>query len=160
PDNRRPVDHTALDALLDSPAPWHPTPAQWQSGRVKQHLIQASLRLRLKYPQLFESDYVPVRVCGQQSDHVVAYLRACAGQWVLAVVPRACALSLAPYAQGRATLGRAFWGDTILTLPQAGSQPWRNVLSGEQGILGTDRHLALSDLLHDWPVGLWTNTSP
>ncbi|KCB45008.1 malto-oligosyltrehalose synthase [Bordetella hinzii] len=150
PDNRRAVDHARLGNLLRGPAASPARPRDWTSGRIKQYLIQAALRLRAARPAAFESGYQPVCARGRRAAHVVAYLRGSGEQRVLAVAPRLCSLRLAGLARGEDAAG--FWEDTVLELPP-GSH-WTDVLAGGGCRIGADGRLPLARLLRQWPVAL------
>ncbi len=156
PDNRRPVDYDRLRCLLAGPPPLRPRAADWRSGRVKQYLIQAALRLRAARPALFgpESEYLPLFAEGARAGHVVAYLRGGADGWALAAAPRLCALRLAGYARDEAEAASGFWGDTALVLPAGCAGRWEDALGGGGLMPEGDGRLPLARLLRRWPVAL------
>jgi (1->4)-alpha-D-glucan 1-alpha-D-glucosylmutase len=155
PDNRRPVDHQQLDALMAAPPPYRPVPADWRNGRVKQHLIRTALGLRHDQPAVFGpgADYLPVAAHGHRARHVVAYLRCHADQRILVVAPVHCARSLAPYANGAAEEAARFWGNTALPAT-IGLGPWQDLLSGVRVDVTSEDGLPLGPLLRHWPVAL------
>ena len=110
PDNRRPVDYAARQALLaglDRRAPAELL-ANWADGGIKLHLTRALLRFRRDHPALFqEGDYRPVAARGPWAENVVAFTRTRGGETLLAVVPRF------PSRVGLPPVGDA-WGDTRL----------------------------------------------
>jgi (1->4)-alpha-D-glucan 1-alpha-D-glucosylmutase len=126
PDNRRPVDFSALARALDAPA----------SGTLtKQRLIAAGLRLRAEVPELFaRGDYLTLEVTGRRSGHAVAFARRHGGQVVMAVAAR---LTL--------DLDEAGWNDTAVRLPEGSETRWRDVLMGAEHRLNGAAPLA--DLL-------------
>ena len=104
PDNRRPVDFGARRAALS--ALQHP----------KIRIVQAALRLRRDYPDLFSSgDYHPMLACGPAAEHVVAFRRG--GEVVVAV------------ARFTVRLAETGWGDTALTMPAG---VWTDRLTGRR----------------------------
>jgi (1->4)-alpha-D-glucan 1-alpha-D-glucosylmutase len=169
PDNRRPVDFTALsrelsrmEAYLDERS----TPAKrgafvggllraWQDGRIKQLVTAAGLRLRRRLgPVFLEGEYLPLEVEGVHSDHVVALARRLDDRLVVAVVPRLCgglgAASL------RLPIGARVWRDTRLRLP-AGAGKLVDAFTGasvEARGEGDERTLALAEVLAELPVAL------
>lgn len=104
PDNRRPVDFGARRAALS--ALQHP----------KIRIVQAALRLRRDYPDLFGSgDYHPLLACGPAAEHVVAFRR---GGDVLVAVARFTV-----------RLAETGWGDTALSMPAG---VWTDRLTGRR----------------------------
>ncbi|NED94055.1 malto-oligosyltrehalose synthase [Phytoactinopolyspora alkaliphila] len=69
PDNRRPVDFTALRSLLEVDQP--PVDA---TGAAKAWIVSRALRLRRDRPELFRG-YEPVPVTGPKAEHAVAFDR-------------------------------------------------------------------------------------
>jgi (1->4)-alpha-D-glucan 1-alpha-D-glucosylmutase len=134
PDNRRPVDYTALNELLSS-LPMEPDAAsvaamfdQWQDGRIKMHVTRCGLQLRRSSPELFANGgYQAVTTRGRFSNNVIAFARRgrrLASDQLMVVAGRY-------YTRlGQRPLGPA-WGDTALDLPADASPVWRNVLTGE-----------------------------
>jgi (1->4)-alpha-D-glucan 1-alpha-D-glucosylmutase len=154
PDNRRPVDWQALQALLATPEPLEPAASQWRNGRVKLHLIQTCLRLRADIPQAFESGYTPLRVRGLHASRVLAYLRGDGAQRVLVAVPRLCALPLAGYARDQRPTARDYWGDTAIMRPDGCSNRWVDRLARRELRAAPDGALPLSDVFRHWPVAV------
>jgi (1->4)-alpha-D-glucan 1-alpha-D-glucosylmutase len=139
PDNRRPVDYELRSRLLREMKSMNASDVmtRMDDGLPKLWTIHHALRVRNEHPEWFDgrSSYMPVRVRGGRSFHVIAYQR---GNNVIAVVPR---LWL--------TLENK-WEDTRIFLPQG---RWKNELTGE-GIASGD--VAMSNLLKDFPVALLT----
>jgi (1->4)-alpha-D-glucan 1-alpha-D-glucosylmutase len=122
PDNRREVDYgvrrTALDELQ------HP----------KMRVVTTALRLRRARPDSFlHGEYRPVLADGDESDHVVAFLR---GDDILVAVTR-----------WTVRLADTGWGNTVLPLP-AGS--WTDRLTGAMASGPT----SAAELFADLPVVL------
>jgi (1->4)-alpha-D-glucan 1-alpha-D-glucosylmutase len=135
PDNRRPVDYDAREALLaeigaaDLPSIWATGD---ERGLTKLGLVHRALELRARKPGSFGEGrggaYKPLPALGTEADHVVAFSR---GGNVVTVVTRWPLL-----------LERSGgWGRTSLTLP-AGE--WVDVLSGRpwQGTVAVGKLLA------------------
>ena len=77
PDNRRPVDFAAREAMAAS-AP--PSLAElvhaWRDGRIKQALTRRLLKLRQAHDDVFShGGYRPIDVAGDHADHVIAFAR-------------------------------------------------------------------------------------
>jgi (1->4)-alpha-D-glucan 1-alpha-D-glucosylmutase len=160
PDNRRPVDYSRQQRLLDlaersSEAVLSPErrraaldglAAGWQDGREKLYLLRAVLHYRRAHAALFrEGSYVALSAEGARHDHVCAFAREHGGERAIIVVPRL----LATLIQSGGSIG---WGGTALVLP-AGN--YRCVLSGAR--FEANAPLALERLLADFPVALLTS---
>ena len=136
PDNRRPVDFAARQALLaeiDAGFPLGDLPPVDKSGAAKLLVTSRALRLRRDRPGLF-TRYTPMTVVGEASAHAVAYDRGGA----VAVATRL------PVGLDR----RGGWGDTAL-LRHAGASI--DVLTGRR-FEGTV--VPLAELLSRYPVAL------
>ena len=126
PDNRRPVDYTMRQGLLETLD---------AGGDVNPKLLvtATSLRLRRERPQTFAGDYTPVDVTGAAADHVIAF---CRGGDVVSVATRL-----------PVTLARAGgWRDTAVQLPEG---RWRDALTGRPVEATT-----VVEILRDLPVAL------
>ena len=91
PDNRRPVDFDAAEAV-----------AGRRQSNAKQALTARALRLRRDRPELFTT-YTPVRAEGPAAEHVLAFDRGGAVTVVTRLPARA--------------RGAGGWGETVLALP-------------------------------------------
>ena len=61
----------------------------WQDGRLKLFILQAALRHRRAYPDLYlHGDYVPLDCEGPHKFHLCAFARLHQDQTVVAVAPR------------------------------------------------------------------------
>lgn len=186
PDNRRPVDYAERAALLtgvegsmttaalqaDAGAPSIPPaslppadlplatdPAAWHSGAIKQQLIQRTLTLRARDPELFAvGRYTPLAARGPRASHVIAFLREHEGRRLLVVAPRLCARALAPYALGDPQQAAAFWAGTTLTIP-AGmpTDVWVDALSDRRMSVSAAGEVPLTELLADCPIAVCLN---
>jgi (1->4)-alpha-D-glucan 1-alpha-D-glucosylmutase len=127
PDNRRPVDFDAREAMLSEFVGADPGRllASWPDGRVKLLILHRLLGLRRKHRALFlEGDYVPVGVDGPRADRVIAFERRRGRERVLVVVPRrTVGVADEP---GRPPV----FGSTALTVPRARRASGVDVLSG------------------------------
>ena len=79
PDNRRPVDFTAREAMLtelDAAAPGSAaaTPAVDETGAARMLLTSRALRLRRDHPELF-TDYTPLETTGALAEHALGFDR-------------------------------------------------------------------------------------
>jgi (1->4)-alpha-D-glucan 1-alpha-D-glucosylmutase len=78
PDNRRPVDFTAREAILGADATDMAALAEsWSDGRLKLFWTHRLLDMRKRHAKVFtDGDFRPLTVEGANSSHVVAFARA------------------------------------------------------------------------------------
>ncbi|MEW6475109.1 MAG: malto-oligosyltrehalose synthase [Actinomycetota bacterium] len=149
PDNRRPVDFAAREALLaeaeevrDPADVW---PARADSGLPKLLLTHRALHLRSRRPQYFSagSGYRRLAATGAKAAHAVAFVRSSreGEDGVVAVTPR-LVLALA-----------GDWADTTLVLPEG---RFEDVLGGNRTFTGEVR---LAELLGPFPVAILERTA-
>jgi (1->4)-alpha-D-glucan 1-alpha-D-glucosylmutase len=127
PDNRRPIDYgerrrlmAELETLKQTPAAIAGLLDRWKDGLVKLALISRTLALRRAHPDLFtEGTYEALDVVGARENHLCAFARRGGSKSVVVAVPRLVA----------AFDAQPGWGDTIVRLPPASAQRWRNVLT-------------------------------
>jgi (1->4)-alpha-D-glucan 1-alpha-D-glucosylmutase len=155
PDNRRPIDYGERRRLLADLEKSTPAPAaisgwldHWQDGMVKLALISRTLALRKSHPALFaEGAYEPLGVAGTRENHLCAFARRSGSESVVVAVPRlVAALDAEPG-----------WGDTIVRLPPASAQRWRNVLTGavvDSAERDGSAVLAAADVFAQFPLAL------
>ena len=138
PDNRCPVDFPsrtkALQALLDN-ADIDPSGvvqrlmAEWPVGRIKLHVIWKALGCRRKQPKLFrEGEFIPLEAAGDQSHHIIAFLRRHGEEHAMIIIPRW--VTNIPRSEEATTLG-TFWSGMNLKLPESCPNSWRNVFTGK-----------------------------
>lgn len=159
PDNRREVDYAARAASLEGldRAPARELLAQWRSGRVKQALVHRLLRLRVRLPQVWETDALtPLPVTGDGAGRVLAYLRRAESGCAIAVVPRCCAPWILGEEGARAPVIPAqAWQDTALVLPRfCAGRPLYDAVNLREHRADADGTLALEPLLRDLPVAV------
>ena len=131
PDNRRPVDfarrQSALDGLAarmaaessDSSGLATELLAAWPDGLVKLYVIHRALTLRRDRARLFGvGAYVPLAAVGARAEHVVAFARRDGRETAIVAVPRLAARLTG--LDGRWPLGEEIWGETWLSLGDAG----------------------------------------
>ncbi|SER13836.1 malto-oligosyltrehalose synthase [Microlunatus flavus] len=129
PDNRRPVDHVALRALLASVVA--EPPAVDASGAAKLWVVRQALRARAEHPELFRA-YDPVAADGPAAAHLVGFDRGGA-------ITLATRLPVTLAAEGG-------WRGTAITL----QEPHVDLLTGRQH-QGT---LDVGEVLDRYPVAL------
>jgi len=168
PDNRRPVDFAKRMGLLaelgrsmtDSS---QPTASRLQDllqnpgdGRVKMYILWKTLTYRQENPELFErGSYFPLAAVGAGKEHLCAFGRSLGEQTLVVAVPRLVA-RLQHKDATRMPLGRAVWGDTVLTLPDhLQGSGFFNVLTGEE-VTGQENGAGIyaADLFSQFPLAL------
>ncbi len=160
PDNRRPVDYGAREALLKeikAKEEKGPGPlitellSTKEDGRIKLFLIYRGLKARQEHIQLFrEGDYLPLEGKGLFRDCVVSFARKHGDEWALVAVPRFLA---AVAVEGEYPLGKEKWKDTHILLPKEAPRAWSNAVTGEK-IEADGGDLPVGDLLGLFPVSL------
>ena len=166
PDNRRPAQIAPRLEMLDLFQRWqHPRQpateieallANWKDGHIKSFLIFKTLHLRQDRADLFENgDYSGLAGNGLAAEHSVSLMRRRGESWLIAVAPRfltrLSALEKWP-------LGRRFWGDSAVALPDDAPTQWTNVLTGDIVEVSAGQ-LALAEALKSFPVALLEGTN-
>jgi (1->4)-alpha-D-glucan 1-alpha-D-glucosylmutase len=131
PDNRRPVDLDARQAMLDALDGQVQPPPIDATGRAKLWVTSRTLRLRRDWPDLFQR-YAPAPVAGPSAEHAVAFDRG----GVITVATRL------PVQLER----RGGWAETTIDLGGRAT----DVISGDS----FDRVVDLAELLRTYPVAL------
>lgn len=166
PDNRRPVDFSALaEGLGELHAQWAEGKGQhvelvrqlWaarEDGRIKQYITWRSLSLRASQPRLFlDGEYVPVEGAGPRSTNAVAFARRRGTQQAIVVAPRLVANLLEEQETGADP-----WEGTYLVLPGGSGGPaWRCAFTGvihRTEYLRKSAILSLSSLFRELPLAL------
>ena len=168
PDNRRPVDYALRATMLKEfdGAATHEAADRtdfirgllesWQDGRLKLFILQAALRHRRAYPDLYlDGDYVPLNCEGPHQFHLCAFARLHQDQAVVALAPRLMAGLAATRGEGGPD---DTWRDTWLTVPswKAGSA-YEHLFTGERFEtvnLGARQVLPVGQVLNHCPVAL------
>jgi (1->4)-alpha-D-glucan 1-alpha-D-glucosylmutase len=172
PDNRRPVDFTMRQAMLEGLRPLFERLdgsedarskldellAHWFDGRIKLLITRCGLQFRREHRELvLTGDYEPLLGFeGPGSNHLVAFARRDRSGTLLAVVPRlSMSLTRDPLPRGSKT-----WGDTQILLPgRATATRFRHVLTGET-VSSVDGRLRAAEVFHTMPVALlWADAS-
>jgi (1->4)-alpha-D-glucan 1-alpha-D-glucosylmutase len=151
PDNRRPVDFGAHQAVLAASAEpgWVELASHWTDGRIKLALTHRLLRLRKELPALFcDGTYEPVEVTGPHRDQIVAFRRSSGHNRIMVAAARHFA--------GRTDHGTR-WPDrgwqAELSLDQRHRQGLRDALGGG----GQLQSLEISELFAALPVAVLRN---
>lgn len=136
PDNRRPVDFSRRQQLLDQIISHSPMPeellAHWDDGRLKLYVTHEALKLRQQNAGLFVcGTYEGLEAEGAQSHHVLAFARHFEDQWCIVVVPRHYARLTLSLRSKPVSPSPDMWQTTTLNLPIGSPHRWREVLSGQ-----------------------------
>jgi (1->4)-alpha-D-glucan 1-alpha-D-glucosylmutase len=157
PDNRRPVDYTALARELEGVEALYrqgwPSAAQWKAldanaadGRIKQLVTWRLLKLRRERSTLFRNaNYVPLAAEGPAGEHAVAFARIHEREAVLVVVGR---LAWTLCRGEDKAWSPSLWHGTTLGCGAEGAglrrfRRWRNWLTGVQMKPGGDEDIAI-----------------
>lgn len=156
PDNRRPVDYTALahdleglEALYRQGWPmaehWAALHRNAADGRIKQLVTWRLLRLRRERSTLFRNaNYVPLAVEGEAEEHAVAFARIHEREAVLVVTAR---LAWTLCRGDDAAWTPALWQGTRIACGEAAGlrrfRRWRNWLTGSEAQLAGEEDAAL-----------------
>ncbi|MFH5925845.1 malto-oligosyltrehalose synthase [Roseomonas xinghualingensis] len=152
PDNRRPVDFPAREAVLRAGEAPAELLAHWKDGRVKAAILARALALRARLPDLFaEGDYIPLEAEGEMASHILAFARRQGDTACIIAVTRLPAKLLRE--ENLPLVPAGAWGDTALILPPAlAGLPFRNAL-GDGAVMSGER-LEAGRLLGRLPVAL------
>jgi (1->4)-alpha-D-glucan 1-alpha-D-glucosylmutase len=130
PDNRREPDFDALQARLAVEEKLSSSEEdEWQSGRLKQHVVAALLRLRQEAPTLFQKgQYLPLGATGKRAANILAFARAGADDALVVITPRHIFHALHA---GVGKTGPEQWADTKIILPEElRNRRYRDICSG------------------------------
>ena len=150
PDNRRSVDFDARMRImngLDAKPRLRDLLTNWSDGRLKMYVISKVLQFRREHADLFlEGEYLPLRVTGSRSDHIIAFARRLHDEWCIVAVPR---LYAALSRVGSPPVGKKVWGDTRIELPEGVRLPGVDVFTDRE-VLTT----VASDLFETLPFAV------
>jgi (1->4)-alpha-D-glucan 1-alpha-D-glucosylmutase len=155
PDNRTPIDFGMRQSSLDQPDS-NRLLAEWRDGRLKQYVVARALASRKDHADAFsEGDYIPLRVSGPMSQHVLAFARRSAHACVIVVAPRCIAHMLTD--DGRLSYRIDSWNDVRLEIPLDLQGAYRNPLSEERHSIASD--IGIGELFGRLPIALLIKTS-
>jgi len=133
PDNRRPVDFSTRQKIFDEVKNETKLPnllKRYSDGRLKMFVTWKALQFRRTHSDLFtQGEYIPLRVKGAQSNHVIAFARYLHRSWCIVAVPR---LFASLTRAGSAPIGEKIWADTQIELPPGMPARARNVFTNEE----------------------------
>lgn len=162
PDNRRPVDFSVREWLLNEmkskeadhkPGLINELLSTREDGRIKLFLIYKALGLRHKHRGLFEKgDYLPLETGGKYKENVIAFARMHKPLWSVTVAPR-----FLTQVSGEDTypFGADVWEDTCVNLPKNAPSLWNDGLTGVQ--IRSGQSLYVSSVLTQFPCALLIN---
>jgi (1->4)-alpha-D-glucan 1-alpha-D-glucosylmutase len=123
------------------------------------------LKLRRAHSTLFScGKYVPLTVCGEAADHVIAFARHFEDECVVVVVPRTFhrMRSKAGKEKNESGVPRVDWTDTQVVLPEDLPQQWQCELSGramEPTMADDRRAFDVTKLFEIFPVAVLRSES-
>ena len=153
PDNRRPVDYTLRQKILETLATATPDELMrtWPDGRIKLFLTQRVLRFRREHADLFQhGDYLPLHASGIFAECCVGFARHLGDEWIVIIAPRLSSRVGFPSVGG-------LWKDTIIELPETPSLAQAHDLFTCQPVPVRDRELKVADALSILPFAVITN---
>ena len=184
PDNRRPVDYEArwrtlfemrefLDNMIDDDTVVESAAGEqeeflaqilqdWTSGRPKQFVLSAALRLRTKHPKLFtEGRYIALETTGARAENVLAFARLHEKLLSITVAPIMVASAVCKDAESelpddpqKLVSSPDFWRDTAIVLPTGLQIDQLQNMFTLENLPIQDAKIQLSDILQKFPVGL------
>jgi (1->4)-alpha-D-glucan 1-alpha-D-glucosylmutase len=152
PDNRREPDFERLQQqLLEKDKLSSSEEDDWQTGRLKQHVVATLLRLRQEAPTLFRAGaYIPLEAQGKRSQNVIAYARADADDALVVITPRLVFSALHP---GVISERADRWAETEITLPSnLGHRRYRDICTGKT--IDPKERIAVNWVFADHPFAL------
>ena len=152
PDNRREPDFGALQERLSEKGKLASSEEEeWQSGKLKQHVIAALLRLRQEAPTLFrKGEYVPLGVTGKRAGNIVAFARAEADDAIVVIAPR---LVFNALHTGLSEPRSERWAETEIALPERlANRRYRDICSGKS--IDPKERIPVSWVFAEHPFGL------
>lgn len=152
PDNRREPDFRLLQKrLLETEKLKSGEEEEWQSGRLKQHVIAVLLRLRQEAPTLFrKGEYLPLSASGRRAANILAYARSESDDALVVITPRlvfnALHTGLAPSRNER-------WAETEVALPpHLANRRYRDVCTGK--VIDPKERIAINSVFGEHPFAL------
>ena len=159
PDNRRPVDFSKRERVLDDIITKAKDDLETllaellttrEDGRIKLFVTWRGLSARKRYSETFQKgSYIPLEVTGQRRDHVVAFARSYQGEWILTIAPR---FLVSVMKSDAFPFGRDVWGDTCIRLNGNAPASWEDVFTAY--CITGDKMLFIGDVLKQFPVAL------
>lgn len=152
PDNRREPDFKSLQERLSEKGTLaSDEEEEWQSGKLKQHIIAALLRLRQEAPTLFrKGEYLPLDVTGKRAANILAFARAEADDALVVIAPR---LVFNALHTGLTDPRSERWAETEIGLPERlANRRYRDICSGKR--IDPKERIAVNWAFSEHPFGL------
>ncbi|WP_105414690.1 malto-oligosyltrehalose synthase [Neorhizobium sp. T25_27] len=152
PDNRREPDFDRLQRRLTEKEKLASTEEdEWQTGRLKQHVIATLLRVRQEAPTLFRrGEYLPLGASGKRADNIIAFARADMDDAFIVIAPR---LVFSALHAGLAPSRSERWAETEITLPERlGHRRYRDICTGK--VVDPKDRIAVNWAFGDHPFAL------
>ena len=112
--------------------------------------IERAMAARNSRRELFdEGDYLPLKVTGSRSRHIIAFARRRGEQCAAVIVPR---LLTSVIGANELPLGQEVWEDTSVEPPANVRGEWRNVFTGEA--VSGERRISVAEALKRFPVAM------
>ena len=169
PDNRQPVDYEQSASFLerlrsseerpDSPLDLvRSLQKQPASPELKLFVTWKVLRARREDPELFRrGTYLPLKLSGKNSGHIVAFARVHADRSAVVAVPRLCATLLGE--RFASVCDHDLWDDARIELPNVRAACYHSVFTGECLPVGTHQgetssFFSVKEIIRNFPVAL------
>ncbi|WP_019143009.1 malto-oligosyltrehalose synthase [Noviherbaspirillum massiliense] len=154
PDNRRLVDYGARREMLREWSERVTSLEGWQTGRLKQQIINQTLALRAQEAELFaRGTYLPLAIDGPLAAHAIAFARRHNDREVIVIAAHLPSRLLAN--DGTPTVPPSTWGDTAVLLTGMADGRRIDVLTGSEATIASER-LLLREALLLLPVAVLT----
>jgi (1->4)-alpha-D-glucan 1-alpha-D-glucosylmutase len=132
--------------------------AHWPNGWIKLYVTWMALGCRRRQSRLFrDGEFLPIEVTGDQSLHLLSFLRRHGHDEALVIIPR-WTLQIPPASDESAYA--KFWEGTTLRLPPSSPSLWRNLFTTETVRVDGERSgtLPVGGLLKNFPLALLTSS--
>ncbi|MGE5436471.1 MAG: malto-oligosyltrehalose synthase [Syntrophothermus sp.] len=156
PDNRRPVDYTRRNELLQEIKEQKFYDLSIFNddiicGKTKLFIIHKMLELRKTYKDVFDSGkYIPLGTGGKHKFNIISFARELNDKIIVVIVPR---FLTGLIKEGELPLGD-FW-DTTCIKTKIKRYNWTNILSGDKG--ESENELMVKDYLKNFPAAVLIN---
>lgn len=155
PDNRRPVDYDLRMSLLQDMQQADKSYLanlikNYHNGHIKMYTIFKALQERRSSNKAFaEGEYIPLQITAGHDEQAICYARVSEDNWYIIIVPKIVA---GICNENEFPLGKTFWEDTFVELPEEFPQRWVNIFTGTEQ--EASRQLYLAEALANFPVAI------
>jgi len=123
-------------------------------GRIKMYIIHQLLHLRKNFPELFkQGNYIPLKITGNKSNHVIAFRREYQNQQVTVITGR----FFASLNGSDNFTGKKTWEDTFVHVDRS-ADSYNDVITGIQHYYGTEEKLSISTIFSQLPFSVLIST--